>query len=154
MNLLDALELGLVITENQFAFYLASDAEYSYFDIGALDETAMADSTNLFYQPITSQNLWSQTVKGVRFGSDDAYSVGQHTALIDSSQARIEMPQEYFHWFLSKMKSDYGMTYTSQDAVDVMLTSCTVSFDLPTLFFALGDYWYEVSLEDYVITTD
>jgi hypothetical protein len=64
------------------------------------------------------------------------------------------MPQKYFHWFLDKMKYDYGMTYTFQNGYEVVLTSCTVAFDLPTLFFAIGDYWYEVLLEDYVVTTE
>ena len=84
-NLLEAFVLDLVITDNVFAFYLAADSEYSYFDLGAIDETAMFDSTNLYYQSITSENQWSQKVTGVRFGTDDAYYVSSHTALIDTS---------------------------------------------------------------------
>ena len=84
-NLLEAFVIDFVITDNVFAFYLAADSEYSYFDLGAIDETAMLDSANLFYQSITSANQWSQQVKGVRFGTDDAFNVGSHTALIDSS---------------------------------------------------------------------
>lgn len=40
---------SLVITDNVFAFYLADTSEYSYFDVGAIDETALLEEGTLEY---------------------------------------------------------------------------------------------------------
>lgn len=46
------------------------------------------------------------------------------------------------------------MEYTSDNGENVFLTSCVVAFNLPSLYFLIGSYWYEVYSEDYIQLLD
>ena len=54
-----------------FAFYTSDSDDFSYFDIGAIDQTAALDYSNLYMQPIISgTNTWTQYVTGIQFETD------------------------------------------------------------------------------------
>jgi len=46
-SLIDSLKTSLVIKDKVFAFYLGDSDEYSYFDLGHIDEAAMLDYTKM-----------------------------------------------------------------------------------------------------------
>ena len=64
------------------------------------------------------------------------------------------MPYQHFEWLVTKLKDEYGMEYTSVNGENLVLNSCTVMFGLPSVFLMLGDYWYEVRPEDYILVID
>lgn len=87
----------------------------------------MYDSSNLFLMKvITSDNKWTQSVTGVRFGSDDtnAWGLDTMTGVFASGSTCITVPDKYYLWMLSILASDFGMSYTSNFGEEIFLTSC------------------------------
>jgi len=141
-NLITSLYESLVISSPVFAFYLSNSEEYSYFDVGAIDDTAMLDAGQLITHSNTDSTKWSGKIEGIRIGDDDAYKVEAATAIIDSTSSCIVMPSDYYFWLLDKLFEDYGMSFTSKNGSNVYLSSCLVSFELPMLYFLVNGYWY------------
>ena len=137
-----------------FAFYLADGSEYSYFDLGAIDETAMLDSEQLVTQSTSTADSWSQTLQGIRFGLLDEFSVDKAKAIIDSTTSCIVIPSKYYLWVLQKLFDDYGMSFTSFNGENVFLDSCLLTFDLPSLYFLVGGYWYQADPADWIVISD
>lgn len=93
---------------------------------------------------------------GIRFGdsTDQAFNVDEEEAYIDSTSSCIVVPDRYFFWLLKKLATDWGISYTSDNGNNVYLDSCTDAFTMPTLYFLIGEYWYEALVDDYVLTNN
>lgn len=91
---------------------------------------------------------------GIRFGddTDEEYKVSEEEAYIDSTSSCIVVPDRYYFWLLTKLYDDWGMDYTSDNGSNIYLDNCVISFTLPTLWFLIGDYWYEALADDYILT--
>jgi hypothetical protein len=154
-TLAEMLAVGLV-TEEKFAFYFAGTDEYSYFDIGLHDETALKSGYVKSTKQTVSATRWAGTMRGVRFGflTSGAYSVDPVEAYIDTVNPCLVVPSKYFLWLLERLYEDFGMTYTSRNGAGIKLDNCMVREKLPSLFLLVSGSWYQVLVRDYIVTLD
>ena len=99
-------------------------------------------------------------MKAIKFG-DDGYKVNEATALIDSGSSCIVVPDIYFEWILTLLIENWGFSYTILSDRKIYVDNCQADYTvfskaiskLPTIYFLIGDYWYQSDPWDYVLSS-
>ena len=161
-NVIKILRNSGAIEDIIFAFYLRShlDTGSSFIDIGQILNDRMSSPSDLIEISILNEDyFWSNTVKGIKFGSDDTDEWGMEEvkAFLDSGTSFITISFLYWDWFLDHLASflPSGFTIYEEDADRrgrlYVLTDCAEYQNLPKISLLLAGYWFEILPSDYII---
>jgi len=104
-NLVKSLRNNGVLSDAVFGFYLSRIPTVSFLDLGAIINSHMADSTNLYMMDIVDESThWALDITGIGFGDMDqnAYRI-KGEALLDTGTTCIVVPPKYYLWFMEKL---------------------------------------------------
>ena len=123
----------------------------SYIDFGAPN---ISTETPLYLDVLDDDPFWSATITGFYLSTDSStlYALKSSPALTDTGTSFIFGPTDEISSIKTMLKSYLVNALTLEGEEPIF--SCDNRDNLPDLYFALGDYWFEVTPEDYAIRLD
>jgi hypothetical protein len=150
-----------VISENKFSFYLTNDYDLidcpscqSYIDFGTPDASIIGVQTIVWLPVVEDDKWWTNYISGFRWGNDDPnlYKLETKKVFTDTGTSCLIGPSLELGWVKSNLLNMVSQYYTNGEWGQVF--SCSEIATLPSLFFLIGNYWFEVMPKDYIVAVD
>lgn len=150
-----------VISEPTFSIYLdrptsAEDTTgNTYMDFGTPNSATIGGTTPLYLPIINNDPWWTAEITGLYLSDDPStlYTLTAAPALTDSGSTAISGPGNEVKAIYNMMTSYFTNSWSNVSGWGPVF-DCTERDNLPSLYFAYGDYWFEVPPKDFVLTYD
>ncbi|KAL4426470.1 hypothetical protein ABPG74_004476 [Tetrahymena malaccensis] len=151
-----------IISKSQFSFYLGFGQNESELIIGGVDNSKLANPSQLYFHPIiingqhNDSQRWSVAIKSVSFGDQSVPLASKNVAIVDSGTSLLVMRNDVFKQWINYLKTVATLkTITSGGSVfygvkcgatlpDLTFTLTDVngvdrSYSLPSSFYVIQD---------------
>ncbi|KAL4426468.1 hypothetical protein ABPG74_004474 [Tetrahymena malaccensis] len=132
-----------LITKSQFSFYLGFGKTESELTIGGIDESKLANPSEIYYHPIVlngrtdDSQRWRVAFKSISFGSQSIPTTSQNTGIVDSGTSLAYIRSDIYKQWINYLKTIATLKPIYQGLSVFYSVKCGTT--LPDLTFTLTD---------------